>query len=79
MKSDSISSASSEASEEDEEEENKEKDPTTWEIMKLCEPEKILMVIGVLSAIAVGASFPMFAVLFGETYGVSNVKILSKI
>ncbi|KAG6454144.1 hypothetical protein O3G_MSEX008540 [Manduca sexta] len=43
--------------------------PTTWQIMKMCEPEKWLMVIGVLAAIAVGSSFPMFAVLFGETYG----------
>ncbi|KAM3965965.1 multidrug resistance protein homolog 49 [Aphomia sociella] len=43
--------------------------PTTWQIMQLCEPEKYLMVIGVLAAFAVGSSFPMFAVLFGETYG----------
>lgn len=46
-------------------------EPSTWEIMKLCEPEKWLMLIGVIAAIAVGASFPTFAILFGETYGVS--------
>lgn len=45
--------------------------PTTWQIMKLCEPEKWLMVGGVMAAIAVGSSFPCFAILFGETYGVS--------
>lgn len=44
-------------------------EPTTWEIMKLCEPEKWWMVAGIIAAICVGASFPMFAVLFGETYG----------
>ncbi|CAH2055805.1 unnamed protein product, partial [Iphiclides podalirius] len=43
--------------------------PTTWQIMKLCEPEKWLMVGGVIAAIAVGSSFPCFAILFGETYG----------
>ncbi|XP_072945637.1 multidrug resistance protein homolog 49 [Epargyreus clarus] len=43
--------------------------PTTWQIMKLCEPEKWLMVGGVMAAIAVGSSFPCFAILFGETYG----------
>ncbi|XP_021208843.2 multidrug resistance protein homolog 49 isoform X1 [Bombyx mori] len=43
--------------------------PTTWDIMKLCEPEKWLMIVGVLAAFSVGSSFPMFAILFGETYG----------
>ncbi|CAG5040900.1 unnamed protein product [Parnassius apollo] len=43
--------------------------PTTWQILKLCEPEKWLMVGGVIAAIAVGSSFPCFAILFGETYG----------
>lgn len=68
------SEGSSSESEDEAEAEKKEevvKDPTNWEIMKLCEPEKWLMVIGVIAAIAVGASFPMFAILFGETYGVS--------
>lgn len=51
--------------------EMKEYEPTTWEIMKLCEPEKYLMAIGIIAAIAVGSSFPAFAILFGETYGVS--------
>ncbi|KAG7304719.1 hypothetical protein JYU34_010067 [Plutella xylostella] len=66
------SEGSSSESEDEAEAEKKEevvKDPTNWEIMKLCEPEKWLMVIGVIAAIAVGASFPMFAILFGETYG----------
>ncbi|XP_013191344.1 multidrug resistance protein homolog 49 [Amyelois transitella] len=43
--------------------------PSTWEIMKLCAPEKYWMLGGVVAAVVVGASFPMFAVLFGETYG----------
>ncbi|CAG5040909.1 unnamed protein product [Parnassius apollo] len=43
--------------------------PTTWQILKLCEPEKWLMVGGVIAAIAVGSSFPCYAILFGETYG----------
>ncbi|CAH2087972.1 unnamed protein product [Euphydryas editha] len=52
-----------------EEKEEKEYEPTTWEILKLCEPEKHLMIVGVIAAIAVGSSFPCFAILFGETYG----------
>lgn len=55
-----------------EEKEEKEYEPTTWEIMKLCEPEKYLMAVGIIAAIAVGSSFPCFAILFGETYGVSK-------
>lgn len=73
MKSDSGSSGS-ESSEEDEKDKVEvKKDPTTWEIMKLCDPERTLMIIGVVAAVAVGSSFPMFAVLFGETYAVSKV------
>ncbi|XP_061717365.1 multidrug resistance protein homolog 49-like [Cydia pomonella] len=47
----------------------KEYKPSSWQILKLCQPEKWLMVAGIIAAIAVGASFPMFAILFGETYG----------
>lgn len=75
----SIESTKSISSDSDSDEDNvveKEKEevprkPSTWEIMKLCEPEKWWMVMGVIAAIAVGSSFPMFAILFGETYGVS--------
>lgn len=74
MKSDSVSSGSSSSEEDENESKDKgENDPTMWEIMKLCKPEKMLMMGGVLAAVAVGASFPMFAVLFGETYAVSKV------
>lgn len=68
----SSTSSSSESSDGSlpEEKEEEEINPTTWQIMKLCEPEKWLMVAGVFAAIAVGSSFPTFAVLFGETYGV---------
>ncbi|XP_013148516.1 PREDICTED: multidrug resistance protein homolog 49-like [Papilio polytes] len=51
------------------EKEDEEFKPTTWQILKLCEPEKWLMVAGVLAAVTVGSSFPCFAILFGETYG----------
>ncbi|XP_052744794.1 multidrug resistance protein homolog 49-like [Bicyclus anynana] len=54
--------------------EAKEFEPTTWEIMKLCEPEKYLMAIGIIAAVAVGSSFPCFAILFGETYGLLESK-----
>ncbi|XP_026751767.1 multidrug resistance protein homolog 49-like isoform X2 [Galleria mellonella] len=57
-----------------EDQNDQEMKPTTWQIMKLCEPEKYLMVIGVLAAFAVGSSFPMFAVLFGETFGLLESK-----
>lgn len=53
-------------------EEKKEELPSTWKILGLCKPERELMIIGVFAAICVGASFPTFAVLFGETYGVSS-------
>ncbi|XP_053616726.1 multidrug resistance protein homolog 49 isoform X2 [Plodia interpunctella] len=71
---DSIKSTTSEESSGSEEsiapvEKQKEIQPTTWQIMKLCEPEKYWMLAGVVAAIIVGASFPMFAILFGETYG----------
>ncbi|KPJ18849.1 Multidrug resistance protein-like 49 [Papilio machaon] len=51
------------------EKEDEEFKPTTWQILKLCEPEKWLMVAGVIAAVTVGSSFPCFAILFGETYG----------
>ncbi|XP_059046777.1 multidrug resistance protein homolog 49-like isoform X2 [Achroia grisella] len=57
-----------------EDDKQQELKPTTWEIMKLCEPEKYWMVVGVLAAFAVGSSFPMFAVLFGETFGLLESK-----
>ncbi|XP_022121081.2 multidrug resistance protein homolog 49-like isoform X2 [Pieris rapae] len=49
-------------------------EPTTWQILKLCEPEKWWMMMGIGAAIAVGSSFPCFAVLFGETYGLLESK-----
>uniref|UniRef100_A0A2A4JRP4 ABC-type xenobiotic transporter n=1 Tax=Heliothis virescens TaxID=7102 RepID=A0A2A4JRP4_HELVI len=64
----SESSSSSDSSMEEVKEEE-EFHPTNWQILKLCGPEKWLMIAGVLSAIAVGSSFPTFAILFGETYG----------
>lgn len=72
MKSDSIDEDSaSEDSVVIEEKEEREFEPTTWQILKLCKPEKYLMCIGIFAAFAVGSSFPCFAILFGETYGVS--------
>lgn len=75
------SSTSVESDESDESlEETKEEleyNPTTWEILKLCGPEKWLMVAGVVAAIAVGSSFPTFAILFGETYGVCPISVIT--
>ncbi|CAG9571821.1 unnamed protein product [Danaus chrysippus] len=75
MKSDSVDEDSgSEDSVVIEEKEEKEFEPTTWQILKLCEPEKYLMCIGIFAAFAVGSSFPCFAILFGETYGLLESK-----
>ncbi|KAJ2945157.1 hypothetical protein O0L34_g9220 [Tuta absoluta] len=63
------SSSSSESELEDAKKDEKDFEPSTWQILKLCKPEKYLMLIGIIAAIFVGASFPSFAVLFGETYG----------
>ncbi|KAI8440970.1 hypothetical protein MSG28_009258 [Choristoneura fumiferana] len=70
----SIESSGSEESVVEEDKEPKEFKPSTWQILKLCEPEKYLMVVGIIAAIAVGSSFPMFAILFGETYGLLQSK-----
>ncbi|CAH2055806.1 unnamed protein product, partial [Iphiclides podalirius] len=70
VKSSSASESSgSEGSLQLEDEREVEFKPTTWQILKLCKPEKWLMVGGVIAAFAVGSSFPCFALLFGETYG----------
>ncbi|KAJ2945156.1 hypothetical protein O0L34_g9219 [Tuta absoluta] len=69
MKSVDEDSGSEISDELEEEKEEKEFEPTTWEILQLCKPEKYLMLVGIFAAVCVGASFPMFAVLFGETYG----------
>ncbi|CAK1542634.1 unnamed protein product [Leptosia nina] len=84
QKLESVDSIKSSSAEEDEtvsensvvldEEKPGEFEPTTWQILKLCEPEKWLMLIGIGAAIAVGSSFPCFAVLFGETYGLLESK-----
>nr|XP_032522824.1 multidrug resistance protein homolog 49-like isoform X2 [Danaus plexippus plexippus] len=75
MKSDSIDEDSaSEDSVVIEEKEEREFEPTTWQILKLCKPEKYLMCIGIFAAFAVGSSFPCFAILFGETYGLLESK-----
>lgn len=66
----SAGSASTDASEVEEEKIEEEFHPTTWQILALCAPEKWLMIAGVFAAVAVGSSFPTFAILFGETYGV---------
>ncbi|KAL0879462.1 hypothetical protein ABMA27_003213 [Loxostege sticticalis] len=69
MKSTSEEDSASEDSMVIEEKEPPEIKPTTWQILQLCAPEKWLMIVGVFAAVAVGSSFPAFAVLFGETYG----------
>lgn len=41
-------------------------------ILRIAKPEWFYLVVGILSAIFTGASFSIFAVLFGEFYGVSK-------
>lgn len=43
-------------------------------ILKLSRPEIPFMIIGGLAAILAGASYPAFAVLFGEVYGALSLK-----
>ncbi|XP_047508388.1 multidrug resistance protein homolog 49-like isoform X2 [Pieris napi] len=84
QKLDSVDSIKSSSAEEDdtisedsvvvEDEKVGEFEPTTWQILKLCEPEKWWMMMGIGAAVAVGSSFPCFAVLFGETYGLLESK-----
>lgn len=44
-----------------------------WRILKLNAAEWKYLVAGGISAIIVGASLPIFAVLFAEFYGVSSI------
>lgn len=39
-------------------------------IMKLTRPEWFIMILAVISAFIIGASLPVFAILFAEVYGV---------
>lgn len=41
-------------------------------ILKMNSPEWPYLLVGSISAIIVGASFPVFAIIFGEIYGVSQ-------
>lgn len=41
-------------------------------IVKLAKPEWLHLFIAFLSSVAIGASFPIFAILFGDFYGVSS-------
>lgn len=47
-------------------------DATTWRIMKLNLPEWHLILIGCICSLALGGTFPAFAILFGEIYWVSK-------
>lgn len=72
VKSESDSETSTEISEEESDDESEEQssDVSLWRIMKLNSPEWVYLLIGSIAAILVGASFPAFAMLFGETYGI---------
>lgn len=41
-------------------------------ILKLCRAEIPLLIVGSLGALLAGASYPAFAILFGDIYGVRN-------
>lgn len=43
----------------------------SWQILKLNSPEWLYITIGSLAALIQGACFPVFALLFGLTSGVS--------
>ncbi|XP_012280493.1 multidrug resistance protein homolog 49 isoform X1 [Orussus abietinus] len=64
----------SEASEEALEEHEKPYDAPMMRIFGLNKPEWIFNLIGCLAAAVVGASFPAFAVLFGEVYYVLGIQ-----
>lgn len=40
-------------------------------ILTLAKPEGMMMTLATISAVIIGASLPLFAILFGEVYGVS--------
>lgn len=40
-------------------------------ILKISKPEWFSLVIATLSAVCIGSSFPVFAILFAEFYGVN--------
>lgn len=43
-------------------------------ILRLNSPEWSYILVGSMSAVVMGASFPAFAIIFGEFYGVSYKK-----
>lgn len=45
---------------------------TFCRIMNIAKPEWFFLFLATISAIFIGASFPGFAILFGEFYGVSD-------
>lgn len=47
--------------------------PVKWtRLLKMNSEEWLYILIGCVAAIIVGGSFPVFAILFGEVYGVRN-------
>lgn len=44
--------------------------PTFCRIMKIAKPEWFFLFLATIAAVFIGASFPGFAILFGEFYGV---------
>lgn len=73
------SSTESSSSTEEMEEEELDKDElerynvSLARVLKMNNPEWPHMVVGSISSILVGASFPIFAVIFGEIFGVSTI------
>lgn len=61
----------------EEESEKVEKTPgLMMRLLRLNSPEWPFILVGSLSAIIMGASFPAFAIIFGEFYGVSFPEIM---
>lgn len=74
-----ISETDSEADSEPEEEEREEGIKTfnvsLKRILKMNSPEWPYILVGSIAAIVVGASFPVFAIIFGEIYGVCRIRV----
>ncbi|XP_039305776.1 multidrug resistance protein homolog 49 isoform X2 [Solenopsis invicta] len=69
----SLARSESSAEEEQLDEHEKPYDAPMTRIFGLNKPEWLLNVIGCLAAATVGASFPAFAILFGDIYSILNI------
>ena len=62
-------------SEVEEHEEDQKLKVSVWRIMKMNFPEWPYILVGVISAAGMGASMPVYAILFGDVLGVSFISL----